>query len=107
MRCYLVMIHGVFEYHLKPPPSGLDLDGFYAGRSLFARDENEAQQRAFERVKDSLSEWNADIRDGLVSLRLEADYINRVPFWYAFRRSNRSHIFYGEASRPPSSEDQT
>ena len=95
----MVMVHGVFEYHVKPPPSGLDLDGFYAGRSLFARNEDEAQQQAFAKLKGSLSEWNVDIRNGLVSLRLEADYINRVPFWYAFRRSNRSHIFYGENPR--------
>ena len=96
MRCYLVMIHGTFEYHLRPMPSGLDLSGFYAGRSLFACDEIEAEQRAFVSVKRSLSAWNADIRDGLVSLRLEVEEINRVPFWYVFKRSNRGHIFYGD-----------
>jgi hypothetical protein len=96
MQCYRVLVHGVFDYNLKPVPSGLDLNGFYAGRSLFARDELEAERRAFLSVRKSLSAWNEDIRDGLVSLRLNADEINRVPFWYVFKRSNRGHIFYGD-----------
>ena len=96
MRCYLVLVHGLFDYHLKPLPSGLDFQGFYAGRSVFARDEPHARERAFARVRKGLSAWNADVRDGLVSLRLEAEEISQVPLWYAFRRSNKGHTFYGD-----------
>ena len=96
MRCYLVLVHGTFHFHMKPVPTGLDLTGFYAGRSAFARDGRHATESAFASVKRSLAEWNADIRDGLVSTRLEAEEVSSVPFWYVLRRSNRGHIFYGD-----------
>jgi hypothetical protein len=96
MRCYLVLVHGVFVYHVKPLPTGLDLTGFYAGRTVFARNEDHATQRAFATVKIGLAKWNIDVRDGLVSTRLDADEVSLVPFWYLFRRSNRAHTFYGD-----------
>jgi hypothetical protein len=94
MRCYLVMVHGVFDYHVKPLASGLDLAGFYAGRSVLARDQQDAVQRAFAKVDKGLARWSSDIRDGLVSVRLEADDVEPVPLWYVLRRSNRGHAFY-------------
>ena len=94
MRCYLVMVHGVFDYHVKPLASGFDLTGFYAGRSVYARDERDAALRAFIQINKGLARWSDDIREGLVSVRLEAEDVERVPFWYVLRRSNRGHAFY-------------
>ena len=95
MRCYLVLVHGIFDYHVKPAPSGMDVEGFFAGRSVLARDEEQAKERAFAKVKSGLAAWNADVRDGLVSVRLDAEDVSRVPFWYVLRRVNRGHTFYG------------
>jgi hypothetical protein len=94
MRCYLVLVHGLFDYHVKPLSSGLDLTGFYAGRSVFAQDEQDAAQRALAKVKNGLARWSTDIRDGLVSVRLEVEDVSRVPLWHVLRRSNRGHTFY-------------
>ena len=95
VRCYLVLVHGIFDYHVKPLPSGMDFEGFFAGRSVLARNKDQAKERAFSKVETGLAEWNADIRDGLVSIRLEAEDVSLVPFWYALRRVNRGHTFYG------------
>ena len=94
MRCYLVMVHGVFEYHVKPLASGFDLIGFYAGRSVLARDEHDATQRAFAQIDTELARLNDDIREGRVSVRVEAEEVERVPLWNLVRRSNRGHTFY-------------
>ena len=95
MHCYLVKVHGVFEYHVKPLASGFDLIGFYAGRAVFARTKRDATQRALAQVSQGLVRFSDDTRKGLVSARLEAEDVRCVPFWYALRRPNRGHTFYG------------
>jgi hypothetical protein len=43
-----------------------------------------------------LEKWNADIRDGLISVELEAEEVEPAEWWKAFYRANRGHIFYRE-----------
>lgn len=97
MRCFYVLVHGEFEYLVDPVPSGLDLEGFYASRCLFAHDSEDAIQRALAKVRRGLSKWNSDIRDGLVSVRLDADEVEPCKWWHAFRQFNRGHVFYSKS----------
>jgi hypothetical protein len=96
MRCYYVLVHGKFVYHVKPAPSGIQHEGVFASRCLFARDEDDARDRALRRVNRSLSEYNADIRDGLVSVRLEVEDVEPDSWYKAFYRANKGHVFYRE-----------
>jgi hypothetical protein len=96
MRCFYVLVHGRFDYHVDPVPTGLDIEGFYASRCLFAHNADEAVQKAFAKVKNGLDDWNTDIRDGLISIRFAADEVEPCAWWHAFRRFNRGHVFYAE-----------
>jgi len=94
MRCFYVLVHGQFAYHVKPAPSGVESEGVFASRCLFAHDEADAVERALGRVRRSLAKWNPDIRDGLISVRLDAEEVEPVEWWKAFYRANRGHVFY-------------
>jgi hypothetical protein len=96
MRCYFVLVHGKFVYHVKPAPSGMQHEGVFAARCLFARDEEDARERALCRVKRSLSKYNPDIRDGLISARLEVEEVEPDSWYKAFYRANWGHVFYRE-----------
>lgn len=96
MRCYYVLVHGELQYHLDREATGLQSKGFVAARCLFARNAEEATFKAFAKVTRGLAERNADIRDGLISVKFEAEEVEVTNWWNAFRRFNRSHAFYQE-----------
>ena len=96
MRCFFVMIHGRFIYHVNPAPSGVKSQGVFAARCLFAQNEADASAKALARVEKSLAKWNPDIRNGLISVSLDVEEVAPEGWWKAFYRANRGHVFYRE-----------
>ena len=94
MPCYSLLIRGTFDPPMRSGISERDLQGFYASRCLFARNEQLAIQRAFADVRTRLAEQNDGVRSGAISVRLHAEEMGRAPFWSVLRASNRSFIFY-------------
>lgn len=72
------------------------MQGFYAIRCVFAHTSRQGLEKAFANVRQGLGHWNADIRDGLASVHLNAEEVELTAWWNAFRRFNRVHPFYAD-----------
>lgn len=93
MRCFLVLIHGAFRPRLNFG-SEQSARGFYTTRWVVTADEQTAITRAFGSARRELSEEHADIRDGLVSIDMEAEEVAPRSWWRWLKGGGRGFAFY-------------
>jgi hypothetical protein len=93
MRIYSVLIHGAFQPHVRLEPSDFQTHGFYTTRWVLARSEAEATEKAFRSATRELNRW-PDLRDGLVSVNMEAEEIGPGSVWPWLRGGGRGFAFY-------------
>ena len=95
MPFYCVRVHGAFTPKLASE-ADLPFRGFYTTRWVFARDETAATAKAFSSARTELQKWSA-MRDGLVSLKMEAEDIwHTGPWRLLWRGGGRGFSFYSE-----------
>ncbi|MFP5329915.1 MAG: hypothetical protein ACLGHC_07245, partial [Alphaproteobacteria bacterium] len=68
--------------------------GFYAHRYVLAASKDDAIATAFRRVRLNLDQQTGWLRDGLASLKLEAEEIRAAPVHKLLKPDNRGHTFY-------------
>ena len=92
LKCFRILVHGVFEYHLGQEPRwGM---GFYATRHILAYSESSAAQRAIERIRNKFVKLDCNFASEAISITFEADEVTAVSFFGLLLRVNRGHSFY-------------
>jgi len=92
---FRVLVHGAFTAHVRLNPE-VQARGFYTTRWVFARDEAAAAEKAFNSARSELKKWS-DVRDGLVSVAMDAEDVQATGPWHiVFRGGGRGFAFYGE-----------
>jgi hypothetical protein len=95
VRIFSVLIHGAFNSHLQVQPGAPFARGFYTTRWVLAADEKTAVQEAFRSAEEELNSWS-NVRDGLVSVSMEAEEIGPGSLWRWLRGGGRGFAFYTE-----------
>jgi hypothetical protein len=95
VRCFLVLLHGAFRPRLNFGPE-ISARGFYTTRWVVTSDEQTAIVRAFASARRELQEKHADIRDGLVSIEMEAQEVEPGSWWRWLKGGGRGFSFYTE-----------
>ena len=96
MRCYSVLVHGELEWFFPALSPVHQPAGFFCTRHVVARNEQEAAQKAFAKVRrrlDSKSQW---LSSGQARLTFAAEEIHPIAFYKLLLPINRSHVFYDE-----------
>jgi hypothetical protein len=93
VRCFRVLIHGQFERLVQLGPAEVETRGFYTTRWVVADAEQSAIRKAFQSAKLELQQWS-DIRDGLVSIDLEAEDVSPGSWWRWLRGGGKGFAFY-------------
>ena len=93
MRCFQVLIHGAFRPRLNFGAE-LSAHGFYTTRWVLASDEQTAIKKGFSSARRELLTKQADIRDGLVSMNMEAEEIAPGSWWRWLKGGGGGFSFY-------------
>jgi hypothetical protein len=96
MRCFYVRVHGALDWpdeHIENEDMFTPA-GFYCHRYVFASSYQEATEKAFLRVRNSLERQTGWIGQGLAKLTLEAEELAPAPMTKLLRRGNRGQTFY-------------
>jgi hypothetical protein len=93
VRIYSVLIHGAFDAHVRLDPTQVPARGFYTTRWVLARDETIARGKAFRSAREELNEWS-DLRNGLVSVHMDAEEIGPGSIWRWLCGGGRGFAFY-------------
>lgn len=92
--CFRVLIHGDFTARVKLAPDA-HARGFYTTRWVVAFDETTAVRKAFASARRELNWWS-DVRDGLVSVEMEAEEVDFGSWWRWLKGGGRGFAFYTE-----------
>jgi hypothetical protein len=95
VRCFSVLIHGSFRPRLNFGPE-TSARGFYTTRWVVTADERAALVRAFALARGELIASQPDIRDGLVSIEMEAEEVEPGSWWRWLKGGGRGFTFYAE-----------
>ena len=95
VRCFLVLIHGAFRPRLNLD-SEMTARGFYTSRWVVTSDEQAAIRKAFDSARRELVAKQADIRDGLVAIEMEAEQVEPGSWWRWLTGGGRGFTFYTE-----------
>lgn len=95
MRYFQVLIHGAFRPRLNFG-SELGARGFYTTRWVVTADERTAIAKAINSARRELVQKQADIRDGLVSIEMEAEEVAPASWWRWLKSGGRGFTFYSE-----------
>ena len=95
VRCFLVLIHGALRPRLNLD-SEMAARGFYTSRWVVTSDEQAAIGRAFSSARRELVAKQADIRDGLVAIEMEAEEVEPGSWWRWLKGGGRGFTFYTE-----------
>ena len=93
MRCFQVLLHGAFRPRLNFG-SELSARGFYTTRWVVTSDEPAAIRKAFDSARRELAAKQADIRDGLVAIDMEAEDVAAGSWLRWLRGGGRGFAFY-------------
>jgi hypothetical protein len=93
VRCFLVIIHGAFRPRLNFG-SEISAEGFYTTRWVVASNEKIAISKAVASARSELVEKQPDIRDGLVSIDMEAEEVESGSWWRWLKGGGRGFSFY-------------
>jgi hypothetical protein len=93
VNCFQVRIHGEFDVHVAGGSTPWSARGFVTTRWVVAAGVENAVQKAFRSARRELDQWS-DVRDGLVSIRMEADEVRRGSWWRWLRGGGRGFAFY-------------
>ena len=93
MRCFVVLIHGSFLPRLNFG-SEASAAGFYTTRWVVSSDERAAVVKAFASARRELVDTEADIRDGLVLIDMEAEEVGAGSWWRWLKSGGRGFTFY-------------
>jgi hypothetical protein len=96
VRIFSILVHGVFTSHVELLHAAPPLRGFYTTRWVLARNEAEATERAFRSVRRELNGKWPDLRDGLVSVSMNADEIGPGSLWRWLRGGGAGFAFYAD-----------
>jgi hypothetical protein len=99
MRCFYVLVHGKLNWRSEPipgddEPGALRPRGFYCHRYVLARDTEEAQSKAFRRVRENLERQTGWLSLGLATLYMEAEELTLAPMHKVLTPDNKGHTFY-------------
>lgn len=93
MRIFAVLIHGAFSSNVQLSAESPFAQGFYTTRWVLAPSETAAGKKAFRSAKEELNKWS-DLRDGLVSVRMNVEEVRSGSFWRWLRGGGRGFSFY-------------
>jgi len=102
MRCFYVLVHGTLRWSATEPvidAIGADRpDGFWCHRYVLAEDEEMAENKAFQRVRDNLDREFGWLSTGAALVNLNAEEVSNAPFHKLLKPDNKGHTFYSEPS---------
>ena len=93
VRCFQVLIHGAFRPRLNFGPE-MGARGFYTTRWVVTANEQAAIRKAFTSARRELVTKQADIRDGLVAIEMEAEEVESGSWWRWLKGGGRGFTFY-------------
>ena len=96
MRCFFVRVHGKLDWagdHFDDDEQFTPA-GFYCDRYVFAKGFEEAADKAFRRVGNSLERQTGWVGKGQAKLTMEAEELRPAPLHKLFRRGRRLKDFY-------------
>lgn len=92
VRCFRVLIHGVFKPLLRLDQEQ-GAEGFYTTRWVVAADQQTAIGKAFHSARRELGKWG-DVRDGLIAVQMEAEEVASGSWWRWLKSGGRGFAFY-------------
>ena len=95
VRCFRVVIHGAFQPRLNLG-SDVSARGFYTTRWVVTPDEQAAVGKAFNSARGELARGHPDIRDGLVTIDMEAEEVAPGSWWCWLKNGSRGFSFYSD-----------
>jgi len=98
VRCFYILVHGTLSWRteLAPgdDPEAFRPAGFYCHRYVLASGDDEAKDKAFDRVRRNLDKQTGWIGAGLAVLDLQAEEVVEAPMHKVLKPDNRGHSFY-------------
>jgi hypothetical protein len=100
MHCFYVLVHGALQWQVATGDAGeggVLPKGFYCHRFVLAATPEEAETKAFRRVRANLDRQTGWLSAGTAVLELEAEEVSVAPMHKLLVPDNRGHTFYERA----------